>query len=188
MCPLGLMCYYNVGYVQCLRRWKDEGVKLDERGKAERGKDKAGKDEEGAKDEQEREESEIDGGKSDVEENVKRRKFSNRTWHLLNAGKYGSAMVAVAIKLKYASVESTAWLALFIIFSCLATLYQLYWDLAIDWGLLNPKSSENRNPWLRNSLILKRKYIYFISMVRHPQRLHNRFSSINIGPPNHVDY
>lgn len=162
------MFYYNVGYVQCLRRWKDEGVKLDERGKSEQGKDKA------AKDEQEREESEIDGGKSDVKENVKRRKRSNRTMHLLNAGKYGSAMVAVAIKLKYASVGSTAWLALFIIFSCLATLYQLYWDLAIDWGLLNPTS---RNPWLRNSLILKRKYIYFISMVRHPQRLHNTFSS-----------
>ena len=160
-----------MGYVQCLRRWNDEGVKLDERGKAARRKDKA------RKDEQEREEREIDGGKPDVEEKVKRRKLSNRTWHLLNAGKYGSAMVAVALKIKYASVETTAWLALFIIFSCLATLYQLYWDLAVDWGLLNRKSSENKNPWLRNSLILKRKYIYFISMVRHPQPLHNTFSS-----------
>ena len=83
---------------------------------------------------------------------------------LYNAGKYASAMIAMAIKLTYTLKENSTWLALFIIFSCLATLYQLYWDLVVDWGLLQRGS---KNPWLRDSLILKKKHIYFLSMVRN---------------------
>jgi len=82
---------------------------------------------------------------------------------LFNAGKYASAMVAMVIKLTYSLRGDTTWLVLFIVFSCFATLYQLYWDLVVDWGLLQRSS---RNPWLRDTLILKKKYIYFVSMVR----------------------
>jgi hypothetical protein len=42
-------------------------------------------------------------------------------------------------------------------------VYQLYWDFVKDWGLLQPNS---KNPWLRTDLVLKRKYIYYFSMVR----------------------
>jgi len=80
-----------------------------------------------------------------------------------NAGKYASAMLAMVIKLTYNYKANTTWLILFITFSCFATLYQLYWDLVVDWGLLQRSS---RNPWLRDNLVLKKKYIYFVSMVR----------------------
>ncbi|KAK3132345.1 hypothetical protein QOZ80_6AG0519830 [Eleusine coracana subsp. coracana] len=43
----------------------------------------------------------------------------------------------------------------------IATIYQLYWDFVKDWGLLQFNS---KNTWLRNDLILKQKYIYFLSM------------------------
>jgi hypothetical protein len=87
---------------------------------------------------------------------------------LYNAGKYASAMLAMVVKLTYVIKQDTVWLVLFILFSCFATLYQLYWDLVVDWGLLQPDS---KNRWLRDNLILKKKYIYFVSMVRKSIRL-----------------
>lgn len=80
---------------------------------------------------------------------------------LYNAGKYASAMFAVATKLTYMIKGDKIWLALFIMISCFATLYQLYWDLVVDWGLLQRNS---RNRWLRDNLVLKKKYLYFVSM------------------------
>jgi hypothetical protein len=71
-------------------------------------------------------------------------------------------MTAVALKIAYGRQKSRASLALFVIASTIATAYQLYWDLVIDWGLLVRKSA---NPWLRDQLILDRKWIYFLSMV-----------------------
>lgn len=82
---------------------------------------------------------------------------------LYNAGKYASAMIAMVVKLTYMIKQDTTWLVLFILFSCVATLYQLYWDLVVDWGLLQTAS---KNRWLRDNLILRKKYIYFVSMVR----------------------
>ncbi|CAK9229909.1 unnamed protein product [Sphagnum troendelagicum] len=96
-------------FLQCLRRWKDEGDKLS----------------------------------------------------LYNAGKYMSAMVAVVLTLAYVSYDTSTLLVLFLLSSCCATLYQLYWDVVVDWGLLQQNS---KNPWLRDNLILKRKYLYYISM------------------------
>jgi len=81
---------------------------------------------------------------------------------LYNAGKYGSAMLAMVVKVSYTIKGDTAWLVLYILFSCFATLYQLYWDFVVDWGLLQPNS---KNRWLRDNLILKKKYIYFVSMA-----------------------
>ncbi|CAM6021946.1 unnamed protein product [Sphagnum balticum] len=96
-------------FLQCLRRWKDEGDKLS----------------------------------------------------LYNAGKYMSAMVAVVLTIAYLSYDTNTLLVLFLLSSCCATLYQLYWDVVVDWGLLRQNS---KNPWLRDNLILKRKYLYYISM------------------------
>ncbi len=73
-----------------------------------------------------------------------------------------SAMVAVVLTLAYVSYDTSTLLVLFLLSSCCATLYQLYWDVVVDWGLLQQNS---KNPWLRDNLILKRKYLYYISMV-----------------------
>jgi len=73
-----------------------------------------------------------------------------------------SAMVAVVLTLAHLSYDTSTLLVLSLLSSCCATLYQLYWDVVVDWGLLQQNS---KNPWLRDNLILRRKYLYYISMV-----------------------
>lgn len=79
-------------------------------------------------------------------------------------GKYVSAMVAAGARLTYEKLDrpNHLWLAIVVVTSVVATVYQLYWDFVKDWGLLNPKS---KNLWLRDDLILKKKGIYYISIV-----------------------
>ncbi|KAL6591372.1 hypothetical protein ACP70R_049875 [Stipagrostis hirtigluma subsp. patula] len=81
---------------------------------------------------------------------------------LANAGKYVSAMVAAAVRFKYAATPTPFWVWMVIISSSGATIYQLYWDFVMDWGFLNPKS---KNLWLRDELVLKNKSIYYVSMM-----------------------
>ncbi|CAA2967077.1 phosphate transporter PHO1 homolog 1 isoform X2 [Olea europaea var. sylvestris] len=81
--------------------------------------------------------------------------------HLVNLGKYVSAMLAAGAKVAYEKEKSVGWLCLVIVMSSAATLYQLYWDFVKDWGLLQFHS---KNPWLRDELMLQRKSIYFFSM------------------------
>ncbi|CAL0315298.1 unnamed protein product [Lupinus luteus] len=84
-----------------------------------------------------------------------------QTSHLVNLGKYVSAMLAAGAKVAYEKDGSVVWLCLVVIMSSAATMYQLYWDFVKDWGLLQINSN---NPWLRNELMLQRKSIYYFSM------------------------
>ncbi|CAN4121934.1 unnamed protein product [Withania somnifera] len=81
--------------------------------------------------------------------------------HLVNLGKYVSAMLAAGAKVGYEKEKNLGWLCLVIAMSSAATVYQLYWDFVKDWGLLQCHS---KNPWLRNELMLRRKFIYYFSM------------------------
>ncbi|KAM6571865.1 hypothetical protein CsatA_015945 [Cannabis sativa] len=81
--------------------------------------------------------------------------------HLLNLGKYVSAMLAAGTKVAFEKERTVGWLCLVVIMSSFATMYQLYWDFVKDWGLLQ---SNSKNPWLRNELMLRRKIIYYFSM------------------------
>ncbi|KAM3245015.1 hypothetical protein ACQJBY_056386 [Aegilops geniculata] len=81
---------------------------------------------------------------------------------LANAGKYVSAMVAAAIRFKYNVTPTPVWMWMVLISSSGATVYQLYWDFVKDWGFFTPKS---KNLWLRDDLILKNKFAYYISMM-----------------------
>ncbi|KAJ1281563.1 hypothetical protein BS78_04G315000 [Paspalum vaginatum] len=81
---------------------------------------------------------------------------------LANAGKYVSAMVAAAVRFKYAATPTPFWMWMVVISSSGATIYQLYWDFVMDWGFLNPHS---KNLWLRDQLILKNKSVYYVSMM-----------------------
>lgn len=81
--------------------------------------------------------------------------------HIANAGKYLSAMAAVALKITYSKNSGAGWLAMFFIASTIATIYQVYWDTVIDWGLLR---RDSKNKWLRDELLIKHKWIYFASM------------------------
>ncbi|KAI5073155.1 hypothetical protein GOP47_0011168 [Adiantum capillus-veneris] len=82
--------------------------------------------------------------------------------HLTNGGKYLSAMVAAGARISYSFYPSSCWLAVFVITSSFATLYQMYWDVVRDWGFFQPHS---RNPWLRDQLILKNKSTYYFAIV-----------------------
>ncbi|CAN6727599.1 unnamed protein product [Malus baccata var. baccata] len=84
-----------------------------------------------------------------------------QTSHLVNLGKYVSAMLAAVAKVAYEKERSIGWLCLVVIISTFATIYQLYWDFVKDWGLLQMNS---KNPLLRNELMIRRKFIYYISM------------------------
>ncbi|KAF5191258.1 Phosphate transporter pho1-like protein [Thalictrum thalictroides] len=83
------------------------------------------------------------------------------TSHLINLGKYVSAMLAAGAKVAYEKEQSIGWLCLVVVMSSAATVYQLYWDFVKDWGLLQFNS---KNPWLRNELMLRQKFIYYFSM------------------------
>jgi hypothetical protein len=71
-------------------------------------------------------------------------------------------MLAAGAKVAYEKEKGVGWLSLLVVVSSAATLYQLYWDFVKDWGLLQMNS---KNPWLRNELMLRRKIIYYLSMV-----------------------
>ncbi|MCO5607260.1 hypothetical protein L7F22_061453 [Adiantum nelumboides] len=83
--------------------------------------------------------------------------------HIVNGGKYLSALAAIITRLSFKYHDSREWLALFIVSSTFATCYQLYWDVVVDWGLLQLNSS---NPWLRDSLVLRQRSVYFVSVVK----------------------
>ncbi|KAL8153901.1 hypothetical protein V2J09_011661 [Rumex salicifolius] len=85
-----------------------------------------------------------------------------QTSHLINLGKYVSAMLAAGAKLAYEKKQSFGYLCLVVGMSSGATMYQLYWDYVKDWGLLQ---SDSKNPWLRNELMISHKVVYYFSMV-----------------------
>ncbi|KAF5736732.1 putative xenotropic and polytropic murine leukemia virus receptor pho1 [Tripterygium wilfordii] len=82
--------------------------------------------------------------------------------HLVNMGKYVSAMVAAGSRITYSRQSDNLWFAIVLVTSVFATIYQLYWDFVKDWGILNTKS---KNPWLRDDLVLKNKGIYYMSIA-----------------------
>ncbi|KAE8023211.1 hypothetical protein FH972_008937 [Carpinus fangiana] len=49
-----------------------------------------------------------------------------------------------------------------LIFSACAAIVSTYWDLVIDWGLLQRQS---KNRWLRDKLLVPHKSVYFVAMV-----------------------
>lgn len=78
-----------------------------------------------------------------------------------------SAIIAVGLRQAYTNYRTLPGYelplrVLFMIASIIATIYTNYWDLCVDWSLLNKKS---KNKWLRDKIILKNKSLYFIAIV-----------------------
>ncbi|KAK8644345.1 hypothetical protein V6N13_123654 [Hibiscus sabdariffa] len=84
--------------------------------------------------------------------------------HAVNGLKYFSTIAAVAIRTIYQHQEekTTTWLVLAAVTSGIATMASLYWDIVVDWGLLNRNST---NPWLRDKLVVPHKGVYYVAMV-----------------------
>ena len=56
------------------------------------------------------------------------------------------------------------------IFSVIAAICGTYWDLVVDWGLLQRQS---KNRWLRDKLLIPYKSVYFGAMVSKYWKLWN---------------
>ncbi|KAL8471625.1 hypothetical protein ACS0TY_029034 [Phlomoides rotata] len=81
----------------------------------------------------------------------------------LNFVKYFSTIVALVMRTKYSQSEgSLFWKIMAASTSGVTTIYNTYWDIVYDWGLLRRKS---RNPWLRDKLLIQNKSVYFVAIV-----------------------
>ncbi|KAK6788454.1 hypothetical protein RDI58_012252 [Solanum bulbocastanum] len=79
-----------------------------------------------------------------------------------NGLRYFLTILAVVIKTSYVLRKSLTWEVLVILSSLITTLFNTYWDIVVDWGLLRRKS---KNKFLRDKLILHHKSVYFTAMV-----------------------
>lgn len=79
-----------------------------------------------------------------------------------NGLKYLSTIVAVLIRTAFELEKRTTWMVLALVSSAVAVTMNTYWDIVVDWGLLQRRS---RNRYLRNKLLISQKSIYFAAMV-----------------------
>lgn len=85
----------------------------------------------------------------------------------LNALKYFSTVVALVLRSLYDITRqngspSTLWRIMAATTSGITTIYNTYWDIVVDWGLLQ-KNSKNR--WLRDKLLISNKAVYVVAIV-----------------------
>ncbi|KAL2344580.1 hypothetical protein Fmac_005865 [Flemingia macrophylla] len=79
-----------------------------------------------------------------------------------NGLKYFLTIAAVCLRTAYTLDKGMGWKVLAWIFSVSTAIFSTYWDLVIDWGLLQ-RNSKNR--WLRDKLLIPHKSVYFSAMV-----------------------
>lgn len=79
-----------------------------------------------------------------------------------NALKYFLTIAAVCLRTAYTIDKGMGWKVLAWIFSVSTAIFSTYWDLVIDWGLLQRHS---KNRWLRDKLLIPQKSVYFAAMV-----------------------
>ncbi|GLU11050.1 hypothetical protein SLE2022_278220 [Rubroshorea leprosula] len=82
--------------------------------------------------------------------------------HGINGLKYLSTIIAVALRTIYDLNKGKTWLIAAAVSSGIATIGSTYWDIVIDWGLLQRNS---RNPWLRDKLVVPNRSVYFVAIV-----------------------
>ncbi|KAK4426214.1 Phosphate transporter [Sesamum alatum] len=80
----------------------------------------------------------------------------------LNSLKYFSTVVALVLRTIYDLRRQPFWRIMAATSSGVTTIYNTYWDIVIDWGLLQ-KNAKNR--WLRDKLLIPNKAVYFVAIV-----------------------
>lgn len=92
-----------------------------------------------------------------------RRLFEERnSMHALNGLKYFSTIVALVSRTLYDLNRGSFWRILAASTSGVTTVYNTYWDIVIDWGLLR---RDSKNRWLRDKLLISNKTVYLVAMV-----------------------
>ncbi|CAN6675888.1 unnamed protein product [Malus baccata var. baccata] len=79
-----------------------------------------------------------------------------------NGLKFLLIIVSVSMRIAHTLTDDVNWKVLAGIFSIVAAIFATYWDLVVDWGLLQRRSN---NRWLRDKLLVPYKSVYFIAMV-----------------------
>ncbi|KAJ0704208.1 hypothetical protein HanPI659440_Chr14g0560101 [Helianthus annuus] len=80
----------------------------------------------------------------------------------MNGLKYLSTIVAVVTRTLYVQRKRTTMRIIAASSSGVTTIFNTYWDMVKDWGLL---CKDSKNPWLRDKLMLPSKSVYFVVMV-----------------------
>ncbi|OIW21016.1 hypothetical protein TanjilG_27379 [Lupinus angustifolius] len=84
------------------------------------------------------------------------------TLQAYNLSKYLLTIVAICLRTSYSLNNGMTWKVLCWVFSICTEMFSIYWDLVIDWGLVQ-RHSENRS--LRDKLIIPHRSVYFAAMV-----------------------
>ncbi|XP_075485499.1 phosphate transporter PHO1 homolog 10-like isoform X2 [Primulina tabacum] len=84
------------------------------------------------------------------------------TAHGFNGLRYFLTIVAVVIRTAFELRKRLTWKVLAVVSSAIATLGNTYWDIVVDWGLLQRNS---KNLFLREKLLVSHKSVYFAAMV-----------------------
>lgn len=94
-----------------------------------------------------------------------------------NGLKYFATIVAVCVRTAYSLDEGMGWRVIAWVSSIVAAVSSTYWDLVIDWGLLQ---KDSRNRWLRDKLLVPHKSVYIGAMVRRGSIIydHHHYSSL----------
>jgi len=74
--------------------------------------------------------------------------------HLVNVGKYTSAMIVTSLAI--AQNSNSYYMPHWITVAVLGTLYSYSWDLKMDWSLL-----DREHGYLRSNLLLPKPFYYF---------------------------
>nr|GMD55388.1 phosphate transporter PHO1 homolog 3-like isoform X1 [Ipomoea batatas] len=82
--------------------------------------------------------------------------------HGVNGLKHFTTVAALVLRTLYELKKGAAMRILAAVFSGITTIANTYWDIVIDWGLLQRNS---KNPWLRDKLLVPNKAVYFAAIV-----------------------
>ncbi|KAF5206407.1 Phosphate transporter pho1-like protein [Thalictrum thalictroides] len=87
--------------------------------------------------------------------------------HIYSGLKYFSTVLALLARIAYRRrielrQSGEMWWMVALVTSIIATVYNTFWDIVVDWGLLRRHS---KNRWLRDKLILPHNSVYFAFMV-----------------------
>ncbi|XP_073310362.1 phosphate transporter PHO1 homolog 9-like isoform X1 [Primulina huaijiensis] len=80
----------------------------------------------------------------------------------INSLKYLSTVVALVIRTIYGFRRGTFWKIMAASSSGVTTVFNTYWDIVMDWGLLQNKA---RNSWLRDKLLISNRAVYFVAII-----------------------
>ncbi|XP_023731280.1 phosphate transporter PHO1 homolog 10 isoform X1 [Lactuca sativa] len=92
-----------------------------------------------------------------------RRLVEEKDWvHLINGSRYLLTIIAVVFRTVFELKMKKTWKVLALMTSIASIMFNTYWDIVVDWGLLQRKSN---NLFLRDKLSVRHTSVYFVVMV-----------------------